>query len=121
YTTLFRSDIGGTVVLNHTETRPPFFTVLPIGQTVRAANTVTLSAATTGYPPVGYQWRLNGTNIPGANGATLTFNSFTLANQGNYSIIAANSAGTNVFAFSPVYLNTTNRFVNSAPVRNLFS
>jgi hypothetical protein len=81
------ADIGGTVVLNHTETRPPFFTVLPISQTVSASHTLTLSVATSGYPPVGYQWQLNGVNIPNANGPSLSFSPFGLGNQGNYSVV----------------------------------
>jgi len=37
-------------------------------------------------PPVTYQWRFNGTPIPGATGTSLTVTNVQLANEGNYSV-----------------------------------
>jgi hypothetical protein len=41
-----------------------------------------------------YQWFLNGTNIPGATGATLDLANLQLTNSGSYTVEVSNSAGT---------------------------
>jgi regulation of enolase protein 1 (concanavalin A-like superfamily) len=43
--------------------------------------------------PVSYQWRLNGSDIPSANAATLTFPSLSLDQAGEYSVTVANAQG----------------------------
>src|SRR5437867_5512336 len=52
-----------------------------------------LSVTVAGTPPFFYQWRINGKNIPGANGSTLTLPSVQPNQAGSYSVLVFNSAG----------------------------
>lgn len=111
---------NGTVKLQYTTTTPPFFTVLPISQGAGQGSDVMLTTMTTGNPAATYQWRLNGTNVSGANTTSLNFGSFQPTNQGNYSIVAANIYGTNIFNFASVYLDSTLHFVNTTNIGSNF-
>jgi hypothetical protein len=50
--------------------------------------TFTVNAATSD-PPLRYQWRFNGVDIPGATGFSLTVTNVQLANEGDYSCLLA--------------------------------
>ena len=54
---------------------------------------MTLSVSAGGSPTLGYQWRLNGANIPGATSASYTVPSFNLSQAGNYVVTVANGFG----------------------------
>jgi len=71
----------------------PTFTAQPEGQTVLAGGTVTLSATATGSPAPAYQWRRNGSAIDGATGSSLVLPNVQLAEAGDYTVVATNSAG----------------------------
>jgi hypothetical protein len=70
----------------------PVITAQPQAQSVIAGNSATFSVAATGAP-LTYQWRKDGTNISGANGATLTLNNVQAGDAGSYSVLVSNSAG----------------------------
>ncbi|PAW65870.1 MAG: hypothetical protein B9S34_09555 [Opitutia bacterium Tous-C1TDCM] len=72
----------------------PSVTTQPVSQIVASGATVALTVAATGTPAPTFQWRLNGTPIPGATGTTLTLGNFSAANAGSYSVAVSNSAGT---------------------------
>jgi Immunoglobulin domain len=114
------ADSNGTVVLTITTITPPLFTLLPVGQSTVLGQNVSLTTATTGYPPPTYQWTQNGTNIQNATGTSLALNNFQVGSNGDYTIIAANAAGTNVFNFTPVFLSSPMRFTNATQFGNLF-
>jgi hypothetical protein len=64
--------------------------------TVLSGTTVTLSdPAVTGTPPISYQWQTNGINIPGATNSMLVLPNVTAAQPTNYTVVVANSQGTN--------------------------
>jgi polygalacturonase len=65
----------------------------PVGQTVNYGSNATFTVVATGVPDPTYQWQLNSTNLSGANSATLTISSATPADDGSYTVIIANSAG----------------------------
>ena len=77
----------------------------PASQTVSAGQTVQLTVAATGTPPLFYQWRAGVTNsgiftnlvdagnISGSATATLTINGATPANTADYLVIITNSSG----------------------------
>jgi hypothetical protein len=44
-------------------------------------------------PALGFQWQLNGTNVPGATNATLYFAAVQTTNAGTYRVIATDAAG----------------------------
>lgn len=118
---------GGTVQLNYSLLSPPSYTKLPISHTYSIGANVTLSVATTGNPPPTYQWQLNGTNIPGATSASLHLNpagnpglNFQDVNSGNYTVLAVNAAGANLFRYAPVFPNNPPREANTAIFGNQF-
>lgn len=83
----------GNIALRIVVGVPPAITAQPQSQTVPAGANVTFSVAATGTAPLSYQWRLAGTNLPGATASSLTRTNVQLADAGNYSVEVANSAG----------------------------
>jgi hypothetical protein len=74
--------------------RAPSITVQPIAsQTVFAGGNPTFSVSTLGSDPRNYQWRFNGTDIPGATLATYTRNNAQAGDSGNYVVVVTNSFG----------------------------
>ena len=63
----------------------------PQTQAVKAGTAVTFSVFAMGDPPLSYQWRSNGVTIPGANSSSLTLANVSLAQNGDYTVIIANS------------------------------
>ena len=71
----------------------PSVTTNPTSQTVNSGDSVTLMAAGTGSAPLTYQWRFNGVNIAGATSPTLSLNPVTVGNNGRYTCVLSNTAG----------------------------
>ena len=67
---------------------PPTNQVATLGSSV----TLTVEMGVFGGSPMSYQWRFNGTNIPGATASWLTIN-VAPATVGNYSVIVSNDLG----------------------------
>jgi len=65
----------------------PFSTNVPVG------TTATLCTTVAGTPPIFYQWRINGVNIPGATDACYTVPSAQIADGGGYSVVIGNDLG----------------------------
>jgi hypothetical protein len=74
--------------------QPPQFTEEPVGGHWIAGQTRMLTAGATGTPAPSYQWRLNGTNIPGATSAILEVADVQAHHAGNYEVIASNVVAT---------------------------
>ncbi len=72
----------------------PAITTQPQSQSVVAGGNVTFSVSVSGSAPFTYQWRYNGTNIPGATSPTLGLNNVQPQQAGNYSVVITNAAGT---------------------------
>lgn len=73
-------------------TMPAQITTNPVSTGVREEDSLTLYAAATG-DGLRYQWRKDGTPIPGAIGPSYTVGSFTSANVGNYDVIITGACG----------------------------
>ena len=71
----------------------PIFSSPPVSQSQAPQLSVKLSSVVGGTPPLTYQWLLNGTNIAGATGTSLTITSLQPATAGIYSLVASNSLG----------------------------
>ena len=71
----------------------PVIITHPASVSVPAGNTVTLTGVAFGAPPLRYQWRLNGVNIPGETNDTLTIPAAQAVNAGSYTLVAHNPFG----------------------------
>jgi len=72
---------------------PPTISAQPVSQVAAFGINATLSVNATGSGPFTYQWRLNGTNIVGATGSSLTLTSLQFTNGGSYTVVVGNSSG----------------------------
>ena len=77
---------------------PPAITRQPVGSSKVAGQPVTFTIGATGSAPLAYQWRLNGTNVPGAVLSSLTLDAVSVASAGLYSVVVSNPAGVVVSA-----------------------
>ena len=71
----------------------PIITGNPASRFLLAGNSFTLTVGTAGTPPLTYQWRLNGTNIPGANTSTYTVTNAQPGDSGRYDLAVSNGFG----------------------------
>ena len=72
----------------------PSITTQPASQTVIAGHTATFSVTATGTAPLTYQWRKNGTAIPGATSPTYTTPPTKTADNGaQFTAVVTNYAG----------------------------
>src|SRR6185503_28116 len=72
---------------------PPLITQNPTNVTVLSGATVTLAAAASGTAPLTYQWRIDGVNIPAANGPSLVISQIQPAQSGRYTVRVSNGVG----------------------------
>jgi hypothetical protein len=66
----------------------------PVSQTVNPGANVTFSVTVEGSPPLQYQWRFNGDDLPGATSATLQLMNVQPDDIGIYDVIVTNPLGT---------------------------
>ncbi|MBI4661812.1 MAG: SBBP repeat-containing protein [Verrucomicrobia bacterium] len=71
----------------------PTITIQPQSQAVKAGASVSFSVTAAGTPPLSFQWRQNGENLPGATNSTLIINSAQAMHAGTYAVAVSNSAG----------------------------
>ncbi|MGA2244124.1 MAG: protease pro-enzyme activation domain-containing protein [Verrucomicrobiota bacterium] len=65
----------------------------PMGEALPAGATAFLSVAAYGQEPLTYQWKLNGTNIPGATASSLSLTNVQTSQSGNYTAAIGNAYG----------------------------
>jgi hypothetical protein len=90
------ADANGNGLVDNGETpwlAPPVITVQPTNQTVYTGSNAVFSVTATNQLPLTYQWRFNGTGIPGATNTSLLLTNVQYAQAGNYSVIVTNTAG----------------------------
>lgn len=71
----------------------PSITSQPVGGTIYVSNVLNLVVGATGDPAPTYQWRKNGSNIPGATSSNLTFTTTSTTDSGNYDCLVTNPLG----------------------------
>ena len=100
YSISISNDAGGVISSNAvlTLTSPPIIIAQPTPRTVSAGRPVTLNAGVIGSPALAYQWRLNGTNLPGANSSSLTLAAAQTGDRGLYSLVVTNDFGSTASA-----------------------
>jgi len=71
----------------------PLITAQPTNQLARPGTNVTFTVSAYSPSPITYQWQANGTNLAGAPQATLTLTNVQLADDGVYTVIVTDTAG----------------------------
>jgi len=72
----------------------PSITTQPTSQTVAASQTATFQVTASGTAPLSYQWRKNGTAIPGATSMIYTTPATATSDSGSqFTVVVSNSAG----------------------------
>jgi len=72
---------------------PPYLTAQPTSAATLVSSNITLSVTAGGSATLAYQWKQNGTNIPGATSSSFTRNNVQLADAGTYAVLVTNSFG----------------------------
>lgn len=80
--------------------------------TATEGDPVSFSVTATGTAPIAFQWRRNGSPIPGATGSTLSFIASMGDNGAFYSVTATNVLGPVTSGAAPLFVNP---LVNSEP------
>jgi uncharacterized delta-60 repeat protein len=86
---------------------PPTINAQPEGQTVRVSENVVLSVSGTGNGPLHYQWRKDGTDIPGATNASFTLTNVQSTDSGIYDVQVSQSLGFIISAQAKLYVLST--------------
>ena len=90
----FGSTVSASALLTVTVViTPPTITTQPAGRTVPTGDPATFTVVATGTEPLAYQWRKAGTAIAGATAATFTISAAQLTDNGAYSVVVTNAAG----------------------------
>jgi purine nucleoside phosphorylase len=85
---------------------PPGITTQPQSQAVVVGQSPTFSVTASGTAPFSYQWRFNGTALPGATSLALTLSNVQSNKAGSYLVVVTNAAGsvTSAVATLAVYV-----------------
>jgi len=104
---LAEPNAGVTGWVDHVEFQPggtpPFVEIQPGQMTFVTGGSGTLQAAAGGTPPLAYQWRCNGTNLPDATAAWLSVSSSAPGQTNLYSCAVSNAYGTTVSSASCIH------------------
>lgn len=96
----------------------PAITAQPESAAVTAGDAVSFSVTATGSAPLTYRWRLNGTNVPGAIGATLLLPSAQIIDAGSYTVVVTNSLGSVTSSIATLTVDSA-PFVVSQPASRI--
>ena len=72
---------------------PPVIASQPVLQRVCLGNPATFAVSVAGSPPLRFQWRRNGNDIPGARSATLSFAQADFSDVASYDCVITNDCG----------------------------
>jgi hypothetical protein len=98
---------------------PPAITTQPVATTVILGQALALSAGVTGSPAPTFQWRKDGSAIPGATGAILSVPAAKADDAGMYSVVVNNAAGSVTSASVQVGVNPFARLINLSILTSL--
>jgi len=102
------SNVAGTVTSADaalTVNVAPVITAQPQDQNVNQTSNAVFSVVATGTPAPSYQWRKNGTPIPGATDSSYTVANAQPGDEGSYSVEVSNVAGTVTSADAALTVN----------------
>jgi hypothetical protein len=72
---------------------PPTITTPPANQTVNQGSAASFTVLASGTAPLSYQWRKGVSNLPGKTSATLNLSNVQASDEGSYSCVVSNAAG----------------------------
>ncbi|WP_130735653.1 PQQ-dependent sugar dehydrogenase [Flavobacterium sp. J27] len=104
---------GALIKLDYITTASPTIVDQPLSQTVMETNPVTFSVSASGVS-LTYQWYFNNVAIPNATESSYTIPAVEFNNEGNYSVIVSNPAGT---ITSDIATLTVTPFTNAPQVQ----
>jgi alpha-tubulin suppressor-like RCC1 family protein len=84
-------------------------------QTNYNGTTITFAVSAAGLPPISYQWRHNGANIPAGTASSLVLANTQLADAGNYSVVVHNPYGSVTSPDSILSLSTSVPLITQQP------
>ena len=90
----------------------------PVSQTVQTGQQMVLSVEASGTPPLNYQWRYQGFNIPGARGSTFQIDSVQLIDAGTYQVVVSDASGAQVQSL-PALLEVVTEPVNTSRITSV--
>jgi hypothetical protein len=93
---------------------PPVITLQPLSQTTNAGAAVQFRVTATGFAPLTYQWRKDQSNNIGPNSSILSLNNLSRSNNGAYSVLVSNVAGTIVSSNAVLKVVVPQRFSSGA-------
>jgi hypothetical protein len=73
---------------------PPSIATAPLSASAVVGGTATFTVVAAGTQPLSYQWKLFGSNLPGATASSYTKSNVRLTDAGPYTVTVTNSAGT---------------------------
>jgi hypothetical protein len=89
----YMSDVLNFLSVPPVTNEPPAIVAQPQNQFVVIGSNATLTVAASGTPPLDYQWRFNGANLPGATLGSFTHANAQFAHSGYYDVIVSNTFG----------------------------
>jgi hypothetical protein len=90
----------------------PALTVQPLSQSAAPGSTVRLLTMAVGVQPLSYQWRLNGSILPGATLSSYTIPGAQPADSGLYSVLVSNAFGGTVSSNAALTVGRPNSIVS---------
>jgi hypothetical protein len=91
-----------------TETAPVATTPTPSSQTAAIGNAAGFSVTAVGPGPISYQWRHNGTNLPGRTSDQLIVTNVHVTDAGTYDVVVSNAGGSSASAAPAAVLTVIN-------------
>lgn len=101
---LYVSDTTNQTIRKGLRVMAPKIQTQPVSQVIVVGQSITLTVAASARVPMTYQWRRNGSPIPGATNAALTLVNPTEGDAGSYSVAVTNLAGTTASAAAALTL-----------------
>ena len=118
YSVVVSGDCGANVTSNNallTVNPLTAITAQPVALTQCAGTNATFTVTAVGTN-LTYQWRKDGTNIPGATLASYTINNITAASAGNYSVVVSGNCGANVTSNNALLIVNPLTAITTQPV-----
>ena len=89
---------------------PPTITQAPTNLSLFVGATAAFAVTASGTPPLGYQWRFNGTNLSGATNSAFSIAKVATNDAGAYQVVVANWGGSVTSAVAQLQVRELLRF-----------